>query len=245
NLGAVQTLGNLLVDTAAGGVTFGGADTASIGANGPVTTIHTEGQIDIGTGTTAADVIGGTGITFNGGAGPLTVTTTNSPVRLNGAVTLDTNLKIDTGAGPGDITFTAANVIGGAGTGRIDSQAGEHNDLVLSAGTGSVFFSGNLGAVQTLGNLLVDTAAGGVTFGGADTASIGASAPVTTIHTEDQIDLGTGTTAAHVIGGTGITFNGGAGPLTVTTTNSPVRLNGAVTLDTNLQIDTGAGPGDI
>src|SRR6185369_4589056 len=172
NVGSVQTLGKLLVDTAAAGVTFGGTDTASIGASGPVTTVHTEGQIDIGTGLTAADVIAGTGITFNGGAGPLTVTTTNSPVRLNGVVTLNTNLTIDTGAGPGDITFTAANVLAGAGTGRIDSQLGEHNDLTLNAGTGSVFFNGNVGSVQTLGQLLVDTAAAGVTFGGADTASI-------------------------------------------------------------------------
>ena len=40
---------------------------------------------------------------------------------VNGAVTLNTNLKIDTGSGDGDITFTAANVTAGAGTGRIDS----------------------------------------------------------------------------------------------------------------------------
>ena len=39
----------------------------------------------------------------------LTVTTTNANVRLNGAVTLNSSLKIDTGAGAGDITFTAAN----------------------------------------------------------------------------------------------------------------------------------------
>src|SRR5205814_243047 len=183
-------------DTAAGGVTFGSSDTASIGAAGSLTTVHTAGQIDIGTGFTTADVIGGPGIVFNGGVGPLTVTTTNSPVRLNGAVTLNTNLTIDTGSGDGDITFTAANVIAGAGTGRIDSQSGEHNDLTLNAGTGRVFFNGNIGGLQSLGNLLVDTAAGGVTFGSSDTASIGAAGSLTTVHTAGQIDIGTGFTTA-------------------------------------------------
>src|SRR6185503_15734951 len=157
--------------------------------------VHTEGPLDIGTGLAATDVIGGTGIVFNGGSSPLTVTTTNSAVRLNGAVTLNTNVKLDTGSGAGDITFTAANVIAGAGTGRIDSQTGEHNDLTLNAGTGSVFFNGNIGGVQTLGSLLVETAAGGVTFGAAATATIGAAGPVTTVHTEGPLDIGTGLAA--------------------------------------------------
>src|SRR6185369_15461151 len=128
---------------------------------------------------------------------------------------------------------------------RIDSQLGEHNDLTLNAGTGSVLFNGNIGAVQTLGNLLVDTAAGGVTFGAANLAAIGGSGPVTTVHTEGQIDIGTGTTLADVIGGTGIVFNGAGSLLTVTTNNANVRLNGAVTLNSNVKIDTGAGAGDV
>src|SRR4029078_844324 len=114
----------------------------------------------------AADVIGGTGIIFNGASSLLTVTTNNANVRLNGEVTLNSNLKIDTGLGAGDITFTTAN----AGSGKVDSQTGEHNDLTLDAGTGSIFFNGNIGENQSLGSLIVDAAAGGVTFGGADIA---------------------------------------------------------------------------
>lgn len=180
------------------------------------------------------------GIVFNGGSTLLTVTTNNANVRLNGAVTLNSNLKIDTGAGVGDITFTAAST----GSGRIDSQTGEHNDLTLNAGTGSIFFNGNIGANQSLGSLIVDTAAGGVTFGGSDIAVTGGSGPLTTIRTEGIIDIGSGTNAADVIGGTGIIFNGGNSQC-VTTNNANVRLNGAVTLHSSLKISTGSGTGHV
>src|SRR5262249_36360528 len=234
NIGAQQSIGNLIIDTAAGGVTFGGADVATTGAGGPVTIVNTDGPVDIGSGTLSSDVIGGTGITFNGGSSVLTVTTTGDNVRLNGAVTLNSGLKIDTGSGvAGDITFTANT--------PIDSQAGEHNSLTLNAGTGSVFFNGNIGTKQSIGSLIVDTAAGGVTFGGADVAATGASGPVTIVNTDGPIDIGSGTLAGDVIGGTGITFNGGNSLLTVTTTGDNVRLNGAVTLNNGLKIDTGSG----
>ena len=130
----------------------------------------------------------------------------------------------------GNITFTSNS--------PIDSQGTEHNDLVLNAGTGSLLFNANIGVSGTLGTLTVDTAAGGVTFGGADTASIGAAGPVTTVNTDGAVDIGSGTTAADVIGGTGITFNGGSlatSLLTLTTTNDSVRLNGAVTLNSDDQ----------
>src|SRR5439155_279173 len=136
------------------------------------------------------NVIGGAGIVFNAGASHalLSVTTNNQGVRLNGAVTLASDLAIDTGAGAGDITFTAA--------GTIDSVAAEHNRLTLTAGSGSALFNNNLGGGtvggdQTLGNLVITTAAGGVIFGGADLASVGGSGPLTSVKTNGLIDLGT------------------------------------------------------
>src|SRR5262249_51556883 len=151
---------------------------------------------------------------------------------------------IDTAGGGSNITFTAGDVSTVPTTGRIDSQGNdalnnpEHNDLKLNAGTGSVFFNGNIGGGQTLQTLVVDTAAGGVTFGGADAATIGASGPVTTVHTEGLIDIGSGFTAADVIGGTGIVFNAGPGTnslLSVTTNlaTGDVRLNGPVFLQSD------------
>jgi hypothetical protein len=68
--------------------------------------------IHIGSGLLASDVIGGTGITFN--AGPLatsllTVTTNNASVRLNGAVTLNSDLTLDTGGDPGTLEMAPAD----------------------------------------------------------------------------------------------------------------------------------------
>ena len=150
DLGSAQRLGLLTIENASQ-VSFGETDTEipGTGTTGPVNNVNTNGAIDIG----SQSVVSG-GIVLNGGASLLIITTTNSNVRLNGAVTLNSNVKIDTGAGAGDITFTAAN----AGTGRIDSQVNEHNDLTLNAGTGSVFFNGNIGGTQTLGNLIVEAA---------------------------------------------------------------------------------------
>src|SRR4029078_9301477 len=251
NIGAgsvTSSLGTMTITTAAGGVTFGQSDSNSgFGGTGPVTTVNTEGAIDIGSGATAANVIGGTGITFNAGGlatSLLTITTTNDNVRLNGAVTLNSDLTIDTGAGGGDITFT--------NSATIDSQGAEHNALLLKAGTGSVFFNGNIGAASgtsSLGTMTITTAAGGVPFGQSDSSSgFGGTGPVTTVNTDGAIDIGSGATAANVIGGTGLTFNAGGlatSLLTITPTNDNVRLNGAVTLNSALTIDTGAGAGDI
>src|SRR6185295_11240196 len=154
------------------------------------------------------NVIGGTGIVFNAGplaTSKLTITTTDDDVRLNGAVTLNSDLTIDTGAvGAGNITFT--------NSATIDSQGSEHNDLVLNAGTGSVFFNANIGtatATSSLGTMTVTTASGGVTSGQTDANSgAGGTGPVTTVNTDGAIDIGT---VGNVIGGTGIVFN--AGPL--------------------------------
>src|SRR5205085_409385 len=157
------------------------------------------GAVNIGTG---VNVITG-GTTFNGGplaSSLLTLTTTNDAVRLNGAVTVNSDLTIDTGAGVGDITFTSSATI--------NSQGAEHNDLLLNAGTGSVFFNGNIGAAtgtSSLGLLTITTAAGGVTFGQSDTnTGSGGTAPVTTVNTDGAINIGSGITAANVITG-GIT----------------------------------------
>src|SRR5206468_2789105 len=128
----------------------------------------------------------------------------------------------------------------------IDSQTGEHNSMTLNAGTGGIFFNGNIGANQSIGSLIIDTAAGGVTFGGANVASTGAGGPVTIVNTDGPIDIGSGILASDVVGGIGITFNGGGSLLTVTTTGDSVRLNGAVALNSSLNIDTGSAvAGDI
>src|SRR5581483_1635418 len=225
-----------------GGVFFGAKDVAdgAGGDQGPVTTVNTDGAVNIG----SASVITG-GIVFNGGPGTaslLTLTTTGDNVRLNGAVTLNSDLAITTGAATaGDIVFTDETTINSQTVG-----GAEVNDLTLTAGLGKVEFNANLGATQALNTLTVTRADGGVFFGAKDVAdgAGGDQGPVTTVNTDGAVNIG----SASVITG-GIVFNGGPGTaslLTLTTTGDNVRLNGAVTLNSDLAITTGAATaGDI
>jgi len=252
---ATSELGRLEIEQADGGVTFGQADTETplAGTTGPVNSIELVGD---GTAGNALDIgslstIQGTGITFNGGtvgAGDqLTIETTEDAVRINGAVTLATDVRIDTdvagasGVEVGNVTFTNDS--------PIDSALTEANDLVLDAGTASVFFNEDIGAAadtSELGRLEIEQADGGVTFGEADaeTPLAGTTGPVNSIElvgdgtAGNALDIGSLST----IGGTGITFNGGtvgAGDkLTIETTEDAVRINGAVTAATDVRIDT-------
>src|SRR4029079_12984701 len=177
---------------------------------------------------------GGTGIVLNAGVDMLTITTTDDTVRFNGAVTLASGVTIDTNATGlgGTITFTSAATI--------DSQTDEHNDLVIDAGSQQVLFNNNLGAVQSRGVFPILKADGGVFFGEADTdQGPGTIGPVAIISTDGAIDIGV---AENVIAGAGIVFNAGRQPLRITTTDDTVRLNGAVSLLSSLDINTNATP---
>ncbi|MCX7423662.1 MAG: hypothetical protein NT013_29570 [Planctomycetia bacterium] len=235
DLGARQSLGALTITQADGGVTFGESDSyQGPGKTGPVTTIVTDATIDIGV---AEHVIPG-GIVFNAGSGTLHIITTDDSARFNGPVTLATNVDIDTnnaGIG-GTVTFTNAATI--------DSQSGEYNDLRIDAGAQQVQFNNGIGAVQALGALTITQADSGVTFGqpvtfgsSAIDQSPGTTGPVTTIATDGPIDIGVG---SHVIGGDGIVLNAGSGMMSITTTDDTARFNGAVTLATDVRIDTNA-----
>ncbi len=140
-----------------------------------------------------------------------------------GAVTLDQNTTLT--SAEGGILFTSAAAI--------NSQSGENNNLTLDAGTGSVSFNANLGAIQPLGTLTVTQADGGVFFGNDASSADPNLQPVTTINASGQIDINS----------TAIAFDGGPGAAdvqTITTTGGGVRINGPVTLDSSLTIDTAA-----
>lgn len=233
-----QTLGKLTATDAAR-VTFGNND--------GVSRVKTDEAVDIGSGSVITN-----GIVLNGGAGgQFTLSTTGDPVRFNGAVTLATDVSIDTdstdvdGEG-GTITFT--------NDAPVDSAAGEANNLVLDGGTADVRFNANIGADgvgSELGRLVVEEADLGVTFGEDDTdLGAGTTSFVTTI---ELVGDGTGAAALDVgtgsdeIGGVGIVLNGGTADdqLTVQTTGDAIRLNGPVTLQTNVTLDTDlADPGE-
>ncbi|CAN0512159.1 unnamed protein product, partial [Discosporangium mesarthrocarpum] len=149
---------------------------------------------------------------------------------------------IDTGDNGGDITFTSDSTIdSGDGTSAAPlATTLERNNLFLDAGDGTVSFNANIGDTQRLNTLTVDRAAGGVIFGAADTATTGADGPVTSVATDGDIDIGSGTTADDVING-GIILNGGPGAadsITFQTSSDTIRFNGPVTLNSDVSLDT-------
>lgn len=242
NLGVTDPLGLLTIVQADGGVIFGETDTnAGPGTTGPVTLIAVDEGIDIGQ---LENIIGGTGIVLNGADDTLLITTTDDPIRFNGAVTLASHVEINTnisGIG-GDVTFTSAATIDS------DAVNDEHNDLVIDAGTEFVFFNNDIGATQSLGTFTITQADGGVYFGQADQfqrpSPLG---PVKTITTEGPIDIGVDDNV--IVGG--IHFEGGVLPnddgslpentVTVTSNTSSIRFNGEGTSKNDLVINAAEG----
>ena len=179
---------------------------------------------------------------LNAGSGTLSISTTDDPVRFNGAVTLRTDVEINTNInatsnGGGTVTFTSAATI--------DSETAEHNDLTIDAGTERVLFNNNLGATQSLGALTITQADSGVIFGETDTdEGPGTTGPVTSITTDDAIDIGVGSNVVSF----GIVLNAGIDEFGVqrtqqiTTTDDTIRFNGPVTLSTAVNIDTNFTP---
>ncbi len=231
DLGTQVRLGGLVITRADAGVTFGGADAeqAGTGGAGPVEAILTSGPISVG----LTAPVRGSGVTFNAGVGSvLRVSTTGDEVRIHGKTTLASALSVETGAGPGDILFTAST--------PIDSQVGEHNHLSLDAGQGAVRFGADLGEEVGLGRLTVVRANGGVLFG--EPQFLGSDfGPLQRIVARAGVDVGQQT----FIGGPGIVFNSASAGISVATLGHDIRFNGTVTLHTGLSIETGQGAGDV
>ena len=193
--------------------------------------------MDIGSASVITD-----GIVLNGGAaGQFTLTTTNDSVRFNGAVELQTDVRVDTGSGVGDVLFT--------NDASVDSQFGETNDLVIDVGTGRVLFNEDLGGTIRLGALTVEHASE-VVFGQADDETALDTGPVEVVNTSKAVDIGSASVITN-----GIVLNGGgnnvfdnddtvAGDsmLLVSTLGDDVRFNGAVTLESDVVINTVDNP---
>jgi hypothetical protein len=225
DIGATNAIRGLTISRALAGVTFGEADIETAAETGPVERIQSVDAILIGS--AANPIIGG--IRFNAGSQTLQMSTTGDDVVLHGTITLASAISIDTGTGPGDIFF---------GSGPIDSQPGEANDLTLRAGTGRIDFNANLGALQSIGTLTITQADGGVAFGTSDSVVPAAGrGPVAIVRASGAIDIGTGTTE---IAGTGIHLNAGpASSMLFTSLTSYIRLNGAIHLEADVNIVSG------
>lgn len=237
DIGASSALGHFAVIQAAG-VMFGGAsmEAAGTGGSGPVNILRTKRSIDIGVGT---NVIGGMGITFNGGAGLLSVEVMNDDVRLNGAILLQSPFMVDTGDGTGDITLTSSATLDSS-DGPENATSNERNDVVFDAGRGAISINANVGSIQKVGAFTIERADAGVTIGGADTSSIGGLGPVTQLCTDGSISIGS---VSRIAGG--IELNGGGNLLTIATTGNGIDLNGPTVANSDVAFDTGPGGGDF
>lgn len=226
DIGRTTAVRGLMVTRAGGGVTFGTADVATPGGTGPVERIHSVDAIIVGS---DANVIAA-GLVFNAGAGKtMMVTTTGDDVEFHAAVTLNSGLSIDTGPGPGDIAFL---------NGPIDSRSGPAG-LMLHAGGGKVSVSDDVGGQGALDSLIIIQADAGVTFGSDNRIPVGGPFPVLHVQINGPIDIGLGD---NEIGGSGIVFNAGRDGLLVmhsVSLSASVRLNGPVTLDSDVEIFSG------
>jgi hypothetical protein len=245
DIGVSGALGQLIVIEAKG-VAFGN-DAGPDPDLGLVTVVRVDGDLD----PSNADVfdidlgsvrpVGDDGIRLNAGDGStISFSTTADAIRFNGSVELDSHALIDTtGAdffSPGaEIRFTV--------NATIDSQAGEDNDLILTAGTdGIVSFNADIGTQGELGELIV-THAAGVALGNDPNDADLDLGPVTTVRVDGDpadpgafaINLG----SVNPIGEAGIALDGGDGNMiSLITTADPVRFNGAVMIMSDTLIDT-------
>jgi autotransporter-associated beta strand protein len=176
---------------------------------------------------------GGTMVTAND---LLTITTAVDAVRINGPVTLQTDVRIDTdvaaasGLEVGNVLFT--------NDAPLDSADDEANDLVIDAGAAAVWFNEDIGharAGSELGHLEVERADAEVVFGQRDTEPatvepLDDPGPVNFVELIGSHSLYLGSRVA--IGGRGITFNGGdaAETLLIDVPNGAILIHGSVTL---------------
>ncbi|MHC4875468.1 MAG: beta strand repeat-containing protein [Planctomycetota bacterium] len=212
-----QTIGGLDVTT---------AQSIMFGVTGGLNTVRADGEINLGSGSAIAN-----GITFDGTN--LSVTTTGDDIRIDGPINLaGASTTLSTGAtSGGDITFT--------NNAAIDSSVGEMNDLMLTAGTGSIFFNEDIGGSVAIGMLDVTRADGGVTFGQADTEMPDGTGPVDLINAFGGIDIGSGSAITG-----GIVLDPSGSTLMVVSSGGDIRFNGDVDFRaTDVAIDSGAGTG--
>ncbi len=234
------------------------------------------GVTNAGTFTTAVagDIVADTGFTQNGaGSNTLSgdITTTNSAISFDTAVTLNDAVALDTGAGAGSISF--ANTV--------NSQTAEQNALTLTAGTGDITFTGSAGTTQSLGTVDINSAAdvgiaaitaealnqsagsGTTTLDGA--VNVTTDAGITLTGTNLAVNQSVTTTNSGVVtinesgtavfadaanidadGAVSITAGGGiTTDADVTTTGDDITFVSASILNDAVNLDTGVGAGSI
>ncbi len=233
------TLGGAVTTTGLAGVSIAAN---AIALNNTITTTAGDGTVTLNAGagglTIAAlgDISSGGVVSLTGGGAGIStagdVTTTNDNVTFNSATSLVTNtVAIDTGTGAGDITFS--------------STLNGPQDLRLTAGTGSVVFTGVVGNTTDLGGVSIVSALNvtATTFEAVSLAQTAGTGTTTLNGAVTTTGLAGVSIAANAIalnntitttaGDGTVTLNAGAGGLAIGT-NGDITSGGAVSL-------TGAG----
>jgi hypothetical protein len=217
-------------DQAIGSLTVTNGNSVTFGPTGGISQVRVDGMIDLGRDATLAN-----GVTFDGGMSGLTISTTNDEIRIDGPVMLNgASTTLSTGAGAGDLRFTNNT--------PIDSEAGEGNNLTLSAGTGAVRFN------EDIGNAAMGTEVGLITVTDADQVIFGESSveipaagtgPVEVINA--GLDIGSVTPITN-----GILLQPGGAAATINSNGTDIKFNGDVNIIANdVTISTGPAGGDI
>ncbi len=174
----------------------------------------------------AADISSGGAVELNAVDGVLIaadIATSGDDVSFLSATRLTGSIVIDTGAGPGDVSFSAALTGTTAGL----------EDLAIDAGTGAVSFAGLLGATR-LGDLAVTRAQGGLS------ASAAINAASVSIVDGGSVDLNGAVSALggfSSAGAGGFDNTGGS----ITTQDAPIAIHhaGAVVIGSSLSAGDG------
>ncbi|ADN01072.1 FlgD immunoglobulin-like domain containing protein [Spirochaeta thermophila] len=240
-VGSVVVSADVVIDTSGGGgaVSFSGTVDGAVGGE----------SVTIGAGT--GNVVLGGAVGGGVPVGALSVSggsidvgadvTAVGDVGFVGPVVVSADVVIDTSGGGGDVSFS----------GTVDGAVGGES-VTISAGTGSVVFSGDLGATTRIGVLTVSSG-GRVDLGGSmrtDNAVVSITPPVrlTSASTDIWVDSGIGNitfsdtvedsaSGAHnliLIGGGDLTFSADVGAV-----NEPAYLildiTGNITISGNIR----------
>ncbi len=166
---------------------------------------------------------GGTGVvTLNGNLTSGVATNAGGAITLGSATALGTDITISTGTAGGDISFDAT----------LDSEALENNTLDLTAGTGSITFTGAVGSGlnQALGAITVNSATNLTATSTVEAASFTQTAGTGTTTFSAAVDASAGdinvTANAIVVDGTLTTSSAGtAGTIQI---SNNVTVNAAL-----------------
>ncbi|MBY0530072.1 MAG: filamentous hemagglutinin N-terminal domain-containing protein [Rhabdochlamydiaceae bacterium] len=225
-------------------VTMGGALTVTTNGNGSGSGLAGDGSVSF-LGDVSGDIPATRNLTVNSGAGSINFSSVGSNASLGGLVLTAGNI----GANAGAISFSGPVTLGQSALGTnvissttgtitfnstLDSDGTPRSLAISKTGGGALIFKGNVGAINPIGSLTLNTGTAATTFNGSFTA--GGTTSFTTFGGEvtfnGAVNSSTGGNPLSLNTGTGgITFNDSLGNLqpfgsiTMITSTGTMKIN--------------------